>query len=122
MNSNYMNANHMGNLFTDPQHLEHMYHVCNQHKNKNVHIQTVFGDSFQGRIDHVDMENVHMTLADEQSEENSRLWGGFGYPGYGYGGYGYGYGYPYGYGGYGGYGGIGRLILPLTAIAALSVL
>ncbi|UOR13823.1 hypothetical protein [Halobacillus amylolyticus] len=119
MNAN-MNANSMGNMNVDPKHMEHMFHLCKQHMNKKVHIQTVFGDSFKGFIDHVDGENVHLSLANQHHENNSRQWG-YGYgPGYGYGGY----GFPgYGYGGYGGFGGgVGRLILPLTAIAALSVL
>ncbi|UOQ92066.1 hypothetical protein MUO14_16405 [Halobacillus shinanisalinarum] len=114
MNAN-MNPNSMGNMNVDPKHMEHMFHLCKQHMNKKVNIQTVFGDSFNVFIDHVDGENVHLTLANQHPANNSRQWG-FGYPGYGY-GYG-GYGFPgYGYGG-----GIGRFILPLTAIAALSVL
>jgi uncharacterized membrane protein len=47
-------------------------------------------------------------------------YGGYGYPGYGYGRPGFGYGYP-GYG-YGRRGRFQRLILPLAALTALSIL
>jgi hypothetical protein len=70
----------------------------------------------------------------ERSDENSeqRIFGGYG--GYGYGGYpggfggygygrpGYGYGYPGYHGGYGRRGRFQRLILPLAALTALSIL
>ncbi|UOR13507.1 hypothetical protein [Halobacillus amylolyticus] len=113
-----MNASHMGNMPNNQKHVEQMYKLCQKHKNQKVHMKTFSGDSFNVYIDHVDVENVHVTLASQRPGNSSRQWG------YGYGGgYGPGYGPGYGYGGYGGgygYGGIGSFLLPLTAIAGLS--
>jgi len=118
-----------------------MYDVCKNHMHRYVMVQTADQQSFDGIVENVDETNLYLAVPtaeamqrDEGSEE--RLIGGvglgygagFGYPGYGFPGYGFpGYGFPgYGYPGYG-YPfrprrRFQRLVLPLAAITALSLL
>jgi hypothetical protein len=91
--------------------------------NKPVRAQLCDGKVYDGVIEHVDDQNVYLIVEininvreSEESEEEENRYLGYGY---GYPPYGYGYGYPfYGYPGYG----YGRLILPLAALAALSLI
>ncbi|WP_163972037.1 hypothetical protein [Oceanobacillus halotolerans] len=105
---------------------KHMYDLCKSHMHSYVLIETVDGNSVDGIITGLDDENVYMAVPLEPHEQQMAPAVGFagrqfyGYPGYG------GYpGYP-GFGGYPGYGGprrrFRRLILPLTALAALTAL
>ncbi|WP_025028046.1 hypothetical protein [Caldalkalibacillus mannanilyticus] len=127
-----------------------MKKTCVDHINRYVLIQTKDGYSYDGIVEHVDDQNVYLAVPigeeimsepmyqprdqvsapDQRVEQENpesgerQFYPGFGgYPGYG--GFYPGYGYPaYGYPGYG----FPRrrrfspLILPLTAIAALSLL
>ncbi|WP_246247562.1 hypothetical protein [Piscibacillus halophilus] len=76
-----------------------------------VLVETQQGEQLQGVIVDMDDENVYLvTPVIHQEQRNPYA-------------YGYGYGSPYGYGyGYPPSVGLRRLILPLTAIAALSLL
>ncbi|MGM8364394.1 hypothetical protein ACLIBG_02815 [Virgibacillus sp. W0181] len=117
-------------------HHHHMYEMCKNHMHAYVLAQTADGSNVDGIITGLDDEYVYMAVPlsgyeqepDEHSPQSHERQ--FGYSGYGYPGYGYpSYGYP-GYGG--GYGSPGygyrprrrfrRLILPLAALTALSVL
>lgn len=122
--------------------LNQMYELCSDHMHGYVMVETTNGTMQDGIITGIDEQNVYMAVPMNQREESSqdrsdeqqlRQYPGYGY-GYGYGHPGYNHygGYPgYGYGGYPGYNyGYGqggrspfkRLILPLAAITALSVL
>lgn len=100
-----------------------IYDLCKDHMHAYVLAELVDGERVDGIITGLDGENVYFAVPIDYSDQSDRqFWGGYGYgPGFGYQGYGYG-----GYGGFGGYGRprrrFDRLILPLTAIAALSVL
>lgn len=106
-------------------HLANMHHLCKQHLNRCVRAELADGQAFEGIVEHVDEENVYLIIeininvnrTDEADEEDYRGFGyGYGYPPYGYGYPIYGYGYP-------GYSfGYGRLILPLAALTALTLL
>jgi small nuclear ribonucleoprotein (snRNP)-like protein len=118
--------NQGNNMYPYQMHTANMYHVCAQHMNKRVKAELADGKVYEGIIENVDDQNVYLiieininfTRNEEVEEEEDRAWG-YGYPPYYY-GYGYPhYGYPYyGYPGYG----YGRLILPLAALTALSLL
>lgn len=109
-----------------------MQQLCQQHLNRRVRAVLCDGKMYEGLVEHVDDQHVYLIIEininvtrSEDEEEESRYFGGYGYPpygpfGYGYPGYGYpGYGYPwYAYPRYG----YGRLILPLAALTALSLL
>jgi hypothetical protein len=129
-----------------------MTELCKQHMHKYVLIQTNDGMQVDGIIESVDDVNVYIAVpawGQEQmvmvqpNEPQQRVYiDGFGagtsrdmhghgqgyghghhYPGYGYPSYGYpGHGYPgYGYPQYG-FGRFRRLILPLAALTALTLL
>jgi small nuclear ribonucleoprotein (snRNP)-like protein len=120
-------------------HVHHMNNLCKQHLHKQVKAYTMDGECYEGYVEHVDDVNVYLIVEvdvertegnenedrndqHEADEERGFGYGGYGYPGYGYGYPGYGYGYP-GYYGHGyGYGGFKRLILPLAALTAISLL
>ncbi|MGM8214672.1 hypothetical protein ACLIA0_03755 [Bacillaceae bacterium W0354] len=97
---------------------DHMYNLCEKHLKQYVLIETNHGEKIEGVIIDLDGDNVHLVTPayPVMGQHMERQFGPFGY--------GYGYGYPYGGYGYGypGRYGLRRLILPLTAIAALSLL
>lgn len=107
-----------------------IYDLCKQHMHAYVLAETTDGTSFDGIITGLDDEYVYfavpisphepMTTQFHYNVDDSRqfgYYGGYGYPGYGYPGYGYPY-YGYPRPGYR----FRRLVLPLTALAALSLL
>lgn len=95
-----------------------MYTLCSKHVSRYVQLKTIDGVQIKGFIEHVDYHSVYLLIPDHTDDDLNSYRYGLGYPGYGYGFPGYGYGYPgYGYG----YG-LRRLILPLTALAAFSLL
>ena len=113
----------------------HIYDLCKKYMHSYVLAETVNGEQVDGIITGVDDENVYMAVPNDytspdvlqahqqgghfqqyRDKEDQRQFGYYGYPGYGYGGYGY--GGPY----YSPGPRFRRLILPLTAIAALSLL
>lgn len=111
----------------------HNYELCKKHMHAYVLVEINDGTQVDGIVTGVDDEFVYLALPIDCSSGSSqvsgatdRQFGGYGH-GHGFGG-GYGspnYGYPgYGYQGYGGYPGqrFRRLVLPLTALAALSIL
>jgi small nuclear ribonucleoprotein (snRNP)-like protein len=122
--------------------------MCKHHMHRYVLVQLNDGRDYDGIVEHVDDQNVYLAVpvgrvdTGNREEENSgdkgvgnnqrnndesdqRINGWYGgYPGFGYGRPGYSYGFP-GYGYYPGYGRRGRfqrLILPLAALTALSIL
>lgn len=121
-----------------------MKKTCMDHIHRYVLLKTIDGKSFDGIVEHVDDTNVYIAVPSgmpvreggSHEEEMSRnqdsadervFYPGIGnIPGYGgfpYGYPGYGYWYGYGYPGYGyAPGRFQRLVLPLTALAALSLL
>ncbi len=104
---------------------QHIYDVCKDHMHAYVLIELVDGSSIDGIITGLDHESVYLAVPLEAHEQHHSYMQqgenphhrqfGYGYPGYGGPGYGYGgYGFPpYRF---------RRLILPLTALAALSIL
>ncbi|GGJ95383.1 hypothetical protein GCM10007063_17350 [Lentibacillus kapialis] len=109
---------------------QHMYELCKQHMHSYVLAEMNDGSQIDGIITGLDEKYVYMAIP--LSHGNNHMPGchqrqfgyggfGYGYPGYGYSNYGY--GYPgYGYGGYGRPKRFNRLVLPLAALTALSVL
>lgn len=103
-----------------------MYEQCKQHMHAYVHADLNDGTSVDGIITGLDDEFVYLAVptmdsnnVPNQADDNYRQYG-YGYPGYGYGGPGYGYGGPsYGYGRPRPF---RRLILPLAALTAISLL
>ncbi|GLO65647.1 MULTISPECIES: hypothetical protein [Oceanobacillus] len=93
-----------------------MYDQCNEHIHLYVLIQMNDGSQIDGIVTGVDKENVHLAVPIDYSQENNSYdhrvfwpgYGGFGYPGFGYPGY--------------GRRRFNRLILPLAALTAISVL
>lgn len=111
----------------------HLYELCKKHMHAYVLAEMTDGTKVDGIITGLDEEYVYFAIpingfetTSQGAGDHPRQFGGHGYGG-GYGPSG-GYGYPgYGYQGYGGYGGhqggrFQRLVLPLTALAALSLL
>lgn len=103
---------------THSHHHHHLYSKCKSYMNKYVLAETHDGQKFDGII--VDVDVNYVTLAvpmtgsstdSQQPMMEERIFG-WGYP--------YGYFPPYGYGYYPGR--FRRLVLPLTALAALSLL
>jgi len=103
-----------------------IYDICKEHMHAYVLAEMTDGTQINGIITGLDEENVYFAIPGGYAEGHERQYGAYGYgygqPGFGYGGYG-------GHGGYGpgfGYGGPGqgfrRLVLPLAAIAAISLL
>ncbi|HLR62862.1 MAG TPA: hypothetical protein VK097_10515 [Lentibacillus sp.] len=102
---------------------QHMYELCKQHMHSYVLAEMNDGSQIDGIITGLDDECVYMAIPLGQDNQmpgyhhDNRQFGfggfGYGYPGYGYSGYGYGYGRPRRF---------RRLILPLAALTALSVL
>ncbi|HLR61715.1 MAG TPA: hypothetical protein VK097_04660 [Lentibacillus sp.] len=115
---------------------QHMYELCKQHMHSYVLAEMTDGTQVDGIITGLDDEYVYMAVPLGSDNHDSHMpahyespdWsrGPFGFGGFGYGYPGYGYpGYGYGVGGYPGYGRprrFRRLILPLAALTALSVL
>lgn len=109
----------------------HIYDLCKGHMHAYVIAEMVDGTKIDGIVTGLDEEYVYFALPLEQGEHrgvmeedpNARQFG-YGY-GHGY-GHGHGHGPSYGYGGYPGYGGpprrFKRLVLPLAALATLSLL
>ncbi|WP_035512970.1 hypothetical protein [Halalkalibacillus halophilus] len=81
--------------------------LCQNNVRNRVHLRTNDGQQLEAVILDVDDEYLYLVVPANQLQNMNRFFG----PG----GYGYGYGAPHGYG-------LQRLILPLTFIAALSVL
>ncbi|CQR46994.1 hypothetical protein BN1058_01283 [Paraliobacillus sp. PM-2] len=106
-----------------PQHhSSQMYDLCKNHMHHYVLLETSDGSTIDGIITDVDELNVYLAIPNTMPEmEYTRQY----IPSYGYGGYPYG-GYPYGprppYGPYPGQGRFRRLVLPLAALTALSIL
>lgn len=110
-----------------------IYDLCKKHMHAYVLAEVVDGSNFDGIVTGLDDEYVYFAvpIEDDQQQElprfDRRMGEGGRQYGYGHGHHGHGYPGP-GYGGYPGYGYGGgpprfrRLILPLTALAALSVL
>lgn len=103
-----------------------IYDLCKKHMHAYVLAEVVDGSKFDGIVTGLDDEYVYFAVPMDDQEELPHVDRGpegdgrpFGYGHHGYGGPGYG-GYP-GYG-YGPRPRFRRLILPLTALAALSVL
>lgn len=101
------------------------YELCKNHMHAYVLAEMVDGTTIDGIITGLDNENVYFAVpidfTNQSSQPINSSYRQFG------GGYGPGYGSPgYGYGGYPGYGNprrrFDRLILPLTALVALSIL
>jgi|SRR5690625_615756 len=112
---------------------QHIYDLCKEHMHAYVLAETTDGKTFDGIITGLDDEHVYFAVPTNQAqpmhmqgqqtrrEQYDRQYGGH-YPGYGFGS---------GYGGYGGYGQgyygypprrFDRLILPLAALTALTIL
>lgn len=96
-----------------------IYELCKEHMHAYVLAEMIDGTMIDGIITGLDDENVYFAVPIDYSAQslhqpdslNRQYWGGFGPgPGFGYPGY----GYPRRR--------FSRLILPLTALAALSVL
>ncbi|MEW9674972.1 hypothetical protein ABRT01_02080 [Lentibacillus sp. L22] len=103
--------------------LHHIYETCKQHMHAYVLVEMADGSKVDGIITGLDDEYVYLAVPiDQREQEMSDPWR---MQQYGYGPeFGYGYGYP-GYGNPGYYGPprrFRRLILPLTALVALSIL
>lgn len=104
-------------------HHQHMYELCKNHMHSYVLVEMTDGSKIDGIITGLDDEHVYMAVPitdhelDQQSPYYMQQSGQrqFGFPGYGPG---YGYGYP----GYGPPRRFRRLVLPLAALAALSIL
>ncbi|MFD2639392.1 hypothetical protein [Piscibacillus salipiscarius] len=93
---------------------DHIYNLCKSHLKQYVLIETNQGEQIQGVIVDMDDDNVYLiTPVMHEPQRNPYGYSSYGYPFYGP-GYGY-YPYPQNFG-------LRRLILPLTAVAALSLL
>jgi|SRR5699024_378603 len=106
-----------------------IYEMCKQHMHSYVLIETTDGMQTDGIITGVDNENVYVAVPVDQNEqmqgnpsENPNQFGRNPYPPYGRPGYGFRPGYGYGRPGYRGPGRFRRLAIPLSFIAALSLL
>ena len=93
----------------------HIYELCKNHMHAYVLAEMVDGTKVDGIVTGLDEEYVYFALpldvaaeTTQQSTPANRQFGGYGYGGYG------GYGYPRPR--------FRRLILPLAALAALSIL
>lgn len=98
-----------------PQHLSQMYDMCQQHMHQYVVLETTDGATIDGIITDVDQQNVYLAIPNSNSTAyyDQRYYGYSGYP----------YGPQPPYGSYPPYPGrFRRLVLPLAALTALSVL
>lgn len=104
----------------------HIYDLCEDHMHAYVLAEMVDGSKVDGIITGLDDENVYFAIPINSEIDNMRLTGEEEerqYGGWQGGGYNYGYpGYGYGFQGYGFRPRFRRLILPLTALAAISLL
>lgn len=119
-------------------HIEQMKLNCEQHVNKPVYLQLQGNEGYSGVIEHVDDEHVYLLVPVDENGQYIHLSELMGqmehtshhmmrqypyyyqpYPNYYGGGYGHGYGYGYGYPRPYNW---NRLVLPLAALTALSVL
>ncbi|MBU8905438.1 hypothetical protein [Desertibacillus haloalkaliphilus] len=97
---------------------QQMYTLGNHYLNQPVSVQTVDNQTFQGIVEHVDPHYLYLAVPNQsmhREDQETRQFPGYGVP------YGYfpPYGYPYSpYP----YSPISRLVLPLTALAALALL
>jgi hypothetical protein len=102
---------------------KHMYDLCKTHMHSYVLAELEDGSNFDGIITGLDEEYVYFAIPID-GEANSQMlpnmneqrqfgWFGYGYPGFGFPGYGF-YGSPRRR--------FRRLVLPLAALTALSVL
>lgn len=99
-----------------------IYELCKKHMHAYVLAETTDGSVIDGIITGLDDDYVYFAVPIDNTDNYDRQFGygygggyGYGYPGYGYGyGPGYGYGYPRRR--------FQRLVLPLAAIATLSLL
>lgn len=109
---------------------QHIYDQCKKHMHAYVLAETVDGKKLDGIITGLDDEYVYFAIPIDQNDGehnlqmNNQHFREERQFGYGYGHQGYGYGYP-GHGNYG-YGRprrrFNRLVLPLAALTALSIL
>ncbi|HLS35040.1 MAG TPA: hypothetical protein VK061_02260 [Bacillota bacterium] len=109
----------------------HIYDICKKHMHAYVLAEMTDGSKIDGIITGLDDDYVYFAVPKGCAENDQRQFYGGGYQsgyhgggfGGGYGGYGPGYGYGYGPG-FGGYPGqrFERIVLPLAAIAAISLL
>ncbi|RPF52095.1 hypothetical protein [Aquisalibacillus elongatus] len=90
---------------------DHIQNLCKSHMNQYVLIETNQGEQLQGVIVDLDDDHVYVVTPVIHNQDQRQFYPYSGYYGYPY------YGYPQGPGV-----GLRRLILPLTAIAALSLL
>ncbi|MET3683383.1 hypothetical protein ABID56_001478 [Alkalibacillus flavidus] len=91
------------------------YDWCQQHMDQHVLLETTTGDQIEGYVCGLDDEHVHLVVPSQHVPQFPVR--PYGYGPHSYGGYGpQGYGYPpFQYG-------LSRLIIPLTFVAALSLL
>ncbi|MDC3417219.1 hypothetical protein [Aquibacillus salsiterrae] len=101
----------------DQHNHHHMYELCKKHIHRYVLVELTDGMKVDGIITGIDNENVYLAVPNLRNEQTDRVYPGYGYPWYGYPGYGYPPGFGYGPGG-----AFRRLVLPLTALVALSAL
>lgn len=113
---------------------QHMYDLCKQHMHSFVLVEVNDGSQMDGIITGVDNEYVYMAVPLSGSNQNQMMREdgsherqfGFGSPSYGYGPQPWGPHHGYGYGGGYGHGSPGRrfnrVVLPLAALTALSIL
>ncbi|AXI08775.1 hypothetical protein CV093_07930 [Oceanobacillus sp. 143] len=91
---------------------EQMYNLCRDHVHAYVYAELQDGRAVDGIITGLDEENVYLAVPiehsqQEQGQHDDNRFFGYGFPGYGF-------GYPRRR--------FSRLILPLTALAAISLL
>lgn len=46
---------------------QHLHHVCSQHANRLVRVETVDGDVFEGHIVHIDKSILYLSLSDGET-------------------------------------------------------
>ncbi len=103
---------------------EEMMSLCQRYTNYPVNVSLTNGEEFESVIEYVDQENVYVLYPVDQNEYPMQITQLEGFHSanepHRY-GYGYGYPPPYAYGGFRPYG-WRRWVLPLTALAAISLL
>ncbi|CAM3909891.1 hypothetical protein COLU111180_13850 [Cohnella lubricantis] len=58
---------------------QHLHHVCAQHANRLVKVETVDGDVFEGHIVHIDKSILYLSLSNDGADR--AFLPGFGFPG-----------------------------------------